>query len=284
MTTTMDQIPGYYLANSPMSDPREHAALLDTLPDDVPGIVRAVQGLMTHIFWSRAYGKELSEARQAEVSLRTVHSKLSRMLELNPAPLDCARPYEQKLVGNCRDFSLLTSAILRSKGIPARSRCGFGTYFLPDHFEDHWVVERWDAGQGRWVMLDAQLDEVQREALQIGFDTLDMPQGAFVTGGAAWTMCRQGQANADDFGIFDMHGWDFILGNLYRDLAAQNRYEILPWDDLPAMQPPVAERTAEALAQVDRIAGLLTGGNADFAAVRALYAGDRAVQVPAEWL
>jgi hypothetical protein len=31
---------------------------------------------------------------------------------------------------------MLTS-ILRYQGIPARTRCGFGKYFLPGHFEDH---------------------------------------------------------------------------------------------------------------------------------------------------
>ena len=73
------------------------------------------------------------------------------------------RPLDRRLVGNCRRFSVLLVAMLRHQGVPARARCGFGAYFLPNHFEDHWVVEYWNQEGGRWVFVDAQLDELQRE-------------------------------------------------------------------------------------------------------------------------
>jgi hypothetical protein len=133
-------------------------------------------------------------------------------------------------VGNCRDFSLLLTAILRQQGIPARARCGFGKYFLPEHFEDHWVCEYWNADKNRWILVDSQLDALQVEILDILFDPLDVPSNQFITGGQAWLMCREGIANPDQFGIFDMHGWWFIWGNVIRDFLALNKIEILPWD------------------------------------------------------
>jgi hypothetical protein len=36
-------------------------------------------------------------------------------------------------------------AILRSKAIAARLRCGFADY-LTDGWEDHWVCQYWDRG------------------------------------------------------------------------------------------------------------------------------------------
>jgi hypothetical protein len=73
---------------------------------------------------------------------------------------------------------------------PARPRCGFGAYFLPNHYEDHWVCEYWNEAGGRWVLVDAQLDELQRNVLETSFDTLDVPRDQFIVGGAAWKMCR----------------------------------------------------------------------------------------------
>jgi NADH-quinone oxidoreductase subunit H len=63
--------------------------------------------------------------------------------------------------------------MLRAKGVPARSRCGFGAYFTPGFYEDHWVAEFFDGS--RWRLADAQFDEFQRGRLRIGFDVTDVP-------------------------------------------------------------------------------------------------------------
>src|SRR5690606_37876997 len=101
----------------------------------------------------------------------------------------------RRLIGNCRDFTVMLCAMLQHQGVPARARCGFGAYFLPNHYEDHWVCEYWNADQGRWILVDAQLDTLQQEALKIGFDTLDVPHDQFITGGKAWQMTRSGEAD-----------------------------------------------------------------------------------------
>lgn len=62
------------------------------------------------------------------------------------------------------------------------------------------------------------------------FDPLDLPPGQFVPASRAWQMCRSGEADAEKFGIFDMHGLWFIRCNLLRELAALNDAEMLPWD------------------------------------------------------
>jgi hypothetical protein len=194
---------------------------------------------------------------------------------MDPAPLDCPRPLERKLVGNCRDFSTLMVAILRRQGVPARARAGFGTYFMPGHFEDHWVFEYWDASQDRWVMADAQLDSFQQEALRISFNPLDMPQGYFVTGGKAWQLCREGKADPDAFGIFDMHGMEFIRGDLLRDFLALNKMEILPWDGWkPLFLGRHSQLSQARLSLFDRIAGLTLAGDEAFLKVRATYEGN----------
>jgi len=70
---------------------------------------------------------------------------LARLLASDDRHLVVARPVEKRLVSRCRNFLLLPLAMLRAKGVPARARCGFGTYFNPGYFEDRWVCEYWSA-------------------------------------------------------------------------------------------------------------------------------------------
>ncbi len=97
-------------------------------------------------------------------------------------------------------------ALLRHLGIPSRTRCGFGKYFLPNSFEDYWVCEYWDLQQQRWILVDAQLDDIQQKALKISFDPLDVPRVQFLVAGQAWRMCHKEHVNPESFGIFDLHG------------------------------------------------------------------------------
>lgn len=271
----------YYREQSPMSNPGELGRLFVDLPSDVPSMVKTVQQCLVHVFWAGAYGLELDEARKGEVGIRPVKHKLARLLELDNRPMSEARPPEQRLVGNCRDFTLTIVSMLRAKGIPARSRCGFGTYFIPNHYEDHWVAEYWNSEQGRWVMVDAQLDAVQQEALKLSFDPLDMPKGQFVTGGEAWLMARRGEADPNSFGIFDMKGMDFIEGDLLRDLLALNKFEVLPWDGWGILERPFETRTPAEMEMLDHTAALTLTEDLD--AIRALYQSTPDFQAPNEW-
>ena len=154
--------------------PGAHAELFDS-PADIGELCAVVQGVTVHPFWAERYGVTLAAERGAEVQLRTMEKRLARTLELDSRPLTVPRPLELKTVGNCRDHTLLLVSMLRSQGVPARARCGFGTYFLPGHFEDHWVAEYWNESEKRWILVDAQLDAFQRGVLNVSFDPLDVP-------------------------------------------------------------------------------------------------------------
>lgn len=267
----------HYATPGIMTDAGELAPLLDALPRDLGALVEALQGLMVHIFWAERYGLSLSDERKAEVNLRRVDKQLRRLIELDDAPLAQARPLERKLVGNCRDFATVLAAFLRHQGTPARARCGFGTYFVPDHYEDHWVCEVWRADEGRWALVDAQLDALQREAMAIPFDPLDVPRDQFVVAGDAWQLCRNGAANPDDFGIFQWHGWAFVRGNVVRDVLALCRVEILPWDEWGQIIPDDDRAVTESVDLVDEMArlssqaGVTQDQASALAAVRAFY-------------
>jgi hypothetical protein len=269
MNTTLT----YFTKQGIISDPGGYATLFDGLPRDLAELVQAVQGSTLHIFWAERYGLKLSPEREAEVQLRTMPRRLGRMLEIDLRPLSQPRPLEKKLVGNCRDFTLLLISLLRHQGVPARARCGFGAYFLPGHFEDHWVAEVWDAEEQRWRLVDAQLDAIQCEALKISFDPLDVPREQFITGGKAWQMCRSGQADPQSFGIFDMHGLGFVRGDFVRDVAALNKAELLPWDCWGIIEKERLD-DPDDLAMLDGLAELTAGEVPEFERVQARYNSD----------
>jgi Transglutaminase-like superfamily len=272
-----DQI--YFSQYGKMTHPGPYTHLYSDLPSDMPSLVQVVQGLMVHVFWAEHYGLNLSEERKAEVQLRSMERRLARTLALDPRPLATPRANEQKIVGNCRDFSVTLASMLQSKGIPARPRCGFGAYFLPNHHEDHWVCEYWKEGEGRWVLVDAQLDELQQNVLETSFNTLDVPRDQFIVGGAAWKTCRGGQTDPNQFGIFDMHGMDFVKGDFLHDVAALNKVELLPWDCWGIILTEYATLPPDDLSMLDRLADLTCADVPDFDMVRQLYESDPRLRV-----
>jgi hypothetical protein len=270
----------YFTTHGLITQPGKHAALLDHLPTDISLLRRVVQGVMIHIHWAERYGVQLSEKRRDEVQLRSVAHQLDRLFELDPQPLVNARPFDKRLVGNCRDFSVMLTTILRHQGVPARARCGFGRYFLPNHYEDHWVCEYWNGEQNRWFLVDAQLDELQCEKLSIQFDPLDVPRDQFIVGGKAWQLCRTGQADPDTFGIFDMHGLWFVRGNFVRDFASLNKMELLPWDGWGIIEAKDEDLSPEDLTFLDQVAKLTSHDVPEFERVRRLYENDSRLHVP----
>ena len=75
-----------------------------------------------------------------------------------------------------------------------------------------------------------------------------------------------------------MHGLWFIAGNVIRDLAALNNREMLPWDVWGAMS---LTDDGLDLALFDRLATLTRDPDAHVDELRALYAKDPRLTVPA---
>jgi hypothetical protein len=240
----------------------------EALPHDPIGLCRAAQRLVILPEFATAAG--VPDERQEERSIRSVEAMLGVILANNPAPLDAKRSLQERVVGTCRHYSVLSCALLRLRGIPARSRCGFATYFQPDQYLDHWITEYWHAADERWVRVDSEI---------LGFPFVTQPEdlavGEFLTGGEAWQLCRDG-ADPQRFGV---HGVDYawgiaeVRGNAIRDLAALNKIEMLPWDEWGRMTASYAGETgADYDDLIDTIAAVTASGDDD--AIRDLYASE----------
>jgi hypothetical protein len=274
----------YYTDQSGITDPGDYKNLYDTLPDDFPSLCRIVQGLILHMHWAQAYGVNLPDERKTEVKIRKIKRQLARILELDDSPLTNARTAERKIVGTCRDYAALLTSFLRYKGIPARMRVGFATYFTPGHYEDHYLCQYWNDTKNRWIIVDAQLDDFQRKVLNIKFDPCDLLEGLFLPGGKAWQMCREGKADPELFGIFNEKGLWFIGCDMIYDTMSLNKIESHPWDIwqlMPRYQQK--EFSKEYLDIMDRIAALAGGLTPRFTEMRLLYQTEKYLQPPHGW-
>jgi hypothetical protein len=268
----------WYAEQAPMTRLGELSAVAHS--DDRGELAARIQGLVIHPFHAYRYGVKLGADAERQLQNRSARQILDEVLAIDPAPLDARRPPEKRTVGNCRHFTTLFTAMLRERGIPARSRCGFGTYFQSDKKEDHWVTEVWSEAEGRWLLADAQIDAIQREQMEITVDTLDLGREEFWVAGQAWLRCRSGEESPEDFGILDMWGLWFVRDNLLRDLAALCKVELLPWDSWGQMETDVKDLGEEDLALLDRVAELTTDPIPDVAEIRALYGKHDEVRVP----
>ena len=270
----------YYAMPGPFTDLSAHDARVRELPRTLPELCQVIQGLIVHPFHAELYGLAPNALRHDEVQIRSASAMLDRILALDPSPLSRPRPPERRFVGNCRHFTVLLCAFLRAHGASARARCGFGAYFKPAWFVDHWVGEVWDETRGSWRLVDAQLDAPQLESHRITFDPLDVPRTQFLVGGDAWQRCRRGSADPERFGILDMHGLWFVLQNLVRDLAARAKRELLPWDGWGLMLDREHYDDPAVLALLDHVAELTQAGDERHAQVVALHDSDSRLRVP----
>lgn len=271
----------FYAAHSACSDPGAWAAQLDAVPGDLQSIKDAAYQLVFHY---RADGDwtehGIAPERIAEIDTRYADRMFRRVFELSDAALGEPRRRHQRLVGCCRDFTHFFVALARHKGIPARSRVGFATYFMADWNLDHVVAEVWDADDRRWRMIDPELhaghvDPTDGTAL----DPLDIPADRFIVGPQAWLACRSGEANPErflvspDLEIPDTRSWPYLMHNLVHDLAALRKREMLLWEDwgMTESEFPLPE---DQLALLDHVAETMMSPESSLENIQRLYERD----------
>src|SRR5688572_5649394 len=266
----------YYSQQSAITDPGTYAYIFEDLPQDLPGLMQVVQGVLIFPFagWAKHYGIQVSEERSAELNLRTVARMLEGILALDPAPLSVPRPPQKRLYGLCRDFAVLLVAMLRHQGLPARERVGFGGYFNSEWYWDHRITEYWDGSRQRWVLVDPRLDGVQREVLQRKVDPLHITrESPFLVAGEVWQRCRMGQADPETFVDSPTdRGMPIIRYALLHDFDALNKAELSgtdSWHEL--ISKPEEEVTEEERKLLDEIAERTIWVDAQLQALQALY-------------
>lgn len=273
----------YYASQSDITDPRDMADLLANLPYDIAGLRRVAQGLVIH-YRSRAvieYG--IPAERIREIDTRYANRMLARIRELKDGPLTVPRSPMEKLVGCCRDFTVLFVAMARAQGIPSRSRIGFASYFSPGYWIDHVVAEVWDADEGRWRLIDPQLVDNYKSPDGKSVDPLNLPPDKFLLAGSAWKQCRAGLADPEifvvspDLELEKTRGWAEIYHNMVHDLAALNKTEMLLWDEWSKPWEALVEADLDRL---DKVADKTTVKDLNVDELLQVYKNDSELKVP----
>lgn len=264
-----------FAQHSRFSDPGPLAPWLAGTGPDIGALRTAASGLVFHY---RAHGDiaghGFGPGRLDEINLRYADAMFARLRELNPAPLSAPRAPTDRIVGCCRDHTLILVALARQHGIPARARVGFATYLLPGWALDHVVAELWDGT--RWRLVEPQFAEHDR------VDLLDVPRDEFLVAADAWAACRSGELDPEICTVapgateWFLRGWPYLAHNLVHDLATLNKQEMLLWD-LWGLIADGGMRATESQARFDTLAESLRSGDAD--RVLAEFA-DPALRVP----
>lgn len=308
----------YYSVPGEITCLDKYKAFTDWLTEEPNAICQVVQGLIVHDMWVEQYGADYIKAHEYTQRIAYMEDLLDKAVELDHSNLAIPRHPRDRVIACCREFATLMCALLRAKGIPARSRCGFAVYFgWNGQYEDHWICEYWNGE--RWIMADPQLDPLQQssvihwalEATQDkdvtmqsikNFNPRDLKPNEFITAGQAWKLCREGSADPERFGIScpirpewgidSLYGLWFVRGQLLRDFAALNKVETVPylvricknldWKAWRLVAVKDNELMKEDLLLLDRIAELTIQVDKNYNEIRELYTTNKELSVPYE--
>ena len=149
---------------------------------------------------------------------------------------------------------------LRSHGIPARTRVGFGGYFLDGWHHDHVIVEPWL--DDRWVRFDSEID-APRPSLPTPMDIPPSPLDGtgLVTAAEAWTGYRRGTIDAAAYGVGPevpgFRGPFFLFDEVIIEVAHRFGDELLLWDGCGRIGEPDRTVDESDAAWLDEITDLL---------------------------
>lgn len=269
----------YWASQSPVTDPGNATTAIDKLPADISALRRASSQMIFHY---RAGGDFVENSvpveRMAEIDTRYADAMLGLLLQRGDPALDRDRPPSERAVGCCRDATILFLALARAKGKPARARVGFAAYLTPGWLIDHVVAEVWDETEGRWRIVDPEMDTAWTpEVNGIPVNWLDLTEDQFVTGPRAWRAARAGTSDPErhvvtpGLDIPATRGWPEIAHHVVHDLAALNKTEMLVWDSWGLMDTAWAGPSPEDTTVIDEISAVMD----EISAVTADPAADR---------
>jgi len=266
----------YYTQQSVITDPSTYSSLFENLPQDLPSLVKTVQGLLISLPWEDAYGLDTLRERQREIYLRTVPEMLKCILELDHSPLTLIRIPQKRKVSLCRDFAVLLVSMLRHKNVPARVRVGFAGYYRAEtpRYWDHRIAEYWNKELNRWVFVDAMTEKPILEHLRFKIDPFNIDTSSrFLLAGDVWQRCRAGKAEPQKFGDSpDDLGMPPIRYALLHDFDYLNKNELIGFDAWHSLiNKPENEVTAEEKALLDKVAEMTNHDDSNFNRLRELY-------------
>lgn len=222
----------YYIEQSRYSDPGAFSYLYEALPSSLASLIDAVNNLFVHAADSVIFiGNGLLPC-YSELDARYISRTLSLLQHKKTMSLLHTRDSYNRVLGVCRDYALMLCSFLRSKGIPARLRSGFNTYYSSAYYRDGFCLEFYDQSQKKWRLVDCRTtpEVIDRYGLVVDFDLTDLTKAQFISAANAWLLCRSGKMHANQFGCVYYFGMPYIRTKLIQDFLLLSKEELLIWD------------------------------------------------------
>jgi hypothetical protein len=254
---------------SPFSDPARLGGLFDDIAPTVEAVSDVARNVIVHY---REAASVLPDGTRDDINLRWIDDILAVDQFRHGTPLIEERPEAHRVQGCCRDHSLLSVAILRHHGVPARTRVGFASYFTEGWHTDHVIVEARIGGT--WRCFDPEV-ATPSLALEDPTNILLGPDSAFVTASHAWKAHRERGIDLSTFGVLGVPGFSgdwFVYDYVIAEVAHRFGHELLLWDLWGAMTLDLSQVSETDLELVDEAAELsIRADGGDIEAARQLH-------------
>lgn len=264
-----------------------------SLPDEIPVLGRLVCGQVIHrvtlvegntnanqgLLYGDMNRYPWYRMRCEDDILLTAPALTAELFRMDERGFVKDRRVEDKIVVTCRYVSVLMSAILKAKGIPARCRAGFAPYFKEGVSMDHWINQYYSEEKQRWITFDA--DGFYEEG-GMPLSQYDMPEGSFDWVAEAYLSVRRGRTEGKQFLYADGLGTcslPALIRYLIYDFSALMNQE-LTYTFLPSWLDGRLNRLTESeLQELDQLAGWLSEPDRYFAELCALWERERKFRI-----
>jgi acyl-coenzyme A synthetase/AMP-(fatty) acid ligase/aryl carrier-like protein len=259
----------YYLKQTTNTDMGSISYLAQTISDDVFDIFQAARNVVEH--HAGINTDKIPLNRYVEMEIDKVSDMLETLAKNGITTLAEPIPLEKKVVGNCFNISKVAVSLLRQKGIPARIRYAYCSYFYPDFSHEQALVEYWDSANGRWKRGDASMNHEIMDHLEIDvdIDLLDVSPELSQPIADVWIGCRSGKLDFADYGASVENrkrgGLGHVAHKLTHDLACLNQIELMACDFIALPKNYLMSRNLK-LEAFDEVSQLLA--DTDFSTYR----------------
>lgn len=163
------KIKNFYLQYSRFTFPGKYEEELKKLPDSIEEIGKLIRKSFIHrstlASGNTGSNKDLRFGDMSKIPwyqqpeddyFPTTGSMLVELFRRDSRGFIFDRSTENKPILTCRFLAILFASALKAKGIPARVRSGFASYFDDDTSTswDHWVTEYIDPQSKEWILVD----------------------------------------------------------------------------------------------------------------------------------
>lgn len=280
----------FYKKTSLFTDLGFYTNFAKSLPDDIETLCLLLRNQIIHPFDlkdeeernnSHSFYGDMTKISRTSLIYEndlfpTAIAMIAELLRRN-SHFTIERKIQDKIHVCCRETSILLIAILKSKNIPARARCGF-THAVSeiDGAGDHWIIEYYNESYKRWILVDPTMlyDQETLDYFNIDYSLTDIPRDKFIFAADAYLGLRNGKYKTEDIYYFSnpkTFGIKAAINELFYDFHSLMNNEILFCQSPKYLKDSKYELTNDEYIELDELAKLMLNPDENFDALNYIW-------------